>query len=171
MRNILVLLTATVLLVPPMAWAQGGNSLEGAWRPMEFRFTGPNARTISPAQPGLLLFTDDYFSATFVMSDGPRVQPDGFLATATADQLRAVWGPYLANAGTYEVEAWLLTMREQVSKNPDGMGGDNPRGQLDEFTTLAYALTPDGDTLTLMFVRNDAGPFENTPTFIFSRVE
>ena len=51
------------------------------------------------------------------------------------------------------------------------MGGDNPRGALDEFTTIAYALTPDGDTLTMMNVSNDEGPIENPATVIYSRVE
>ena len=88
MRNTLVLLTA--LLVPTMAWAQGGNSVEGVWQLMEIRRTGPNARTTSPAQPGLLIFTDGYYSLTAVTSDDPRVEPDGFPATASADQLRAV---------------------------------------------------------------------------------
>ena len=169
MRNTLVLLTA--LLVPTMAWAQGADSLEGVWQPTEFRFTGPNARTISSPQPALLMFTADYYSYMGVAGDRPRVEPDGFPATASADELRAVWGPFVANAGTYDVEAWLLTAREQVAKNPSQMGGDNPRGALDEFTTFAYALTPDGDTLTMMYISNDEGPVENPTTVIFSRVE
>ena len=164
MRNTLSLLTATALLAPTMAWAQGGNSLEGVWRTTEVRITGPSARTISSPQPGLVIFTDGYYSNMAVIGDGPRVEPDGFPATATADELRAVWGRFIAQAGTYEVEAWLLTVRPQVARNPTGM-------RPGQFATVAYALTPDGNTLTIMPNRTEDGPVENPTTVILSRVE
>ena len=163
-RNTLILLTATALLVPTLAWAQGRNSLEGVWQATELRITGPNAGTISSPQPRLLIFTDGYYSFMGVFGAGPRVEPDGFPATASADQLRAVWGRFAAHAGPYDVEAWLLTLRQQVSNMPTGMGPG-------EFATFAYALTPDGNTLTTTSDRTEDGPVENPITIIYSRVE
>ena len=37
---------------------------------------------------------------------------------ATADELRATWGPLLANAGTYEVSGDLITIHPFVAKIP-----------------------------------------------------
>ena len=43
-------------------------------------------------------------------------------ATASADQLRAVWGPFVGEAGTFEVNGTnAITMQATVAKNPAAM--------------------------------------------------
>ena len=49
-------------------------------------------------------------------------------STGTAEQLRAVWGPVQAQAGTYEVRGDTIMQRIVVSKNPAAMrSGDGGR--------------------------------------------
>ena len=51
----------------------------------------------------------------------------GNAATATADQLRATWGPFLSEAGTYQIEAGnLVTIRALVAKGPQAGPVPNP---------------------------------------------
>ena len=97
-----------------------------------------------------------------VQADGPRpVLAD--VANATADQLRATWGPFVAEAGTYEMApGGLITVRPIASKNPAVMGPG-------VFITYAYKL--DANTLTMTQQRNQNGPFANPFTLKLVRVE
>jgi FAD binding domain in molybdopterin dehydrogenase len=55
-----------------------------------------------------------------VHSDKPRpvlANP----ATATAEELREVWGPFVAEGGTYELTENLITMHPIAAKNPAAM--------------------------------------------------
>jgi lipocalin-like protein len=140
-----------------------GDSIQGVWRVVEATVTGPAARTIPFGErPNLTLITAKHYSRVEVQADGPRpVVAD--VAKATADELRAVWGPFVAEAGTYEVTAGgLVTMRPIASKNPAVMGPG-------VFITYAYKL--DGNTLSLTQQRNQKGPFENPFTLKLVRVE
>jgi hypothetical protein len=82
---------------------------------------------------------------------------------ATADELRAVWGPLLANAGTYEISGDLMTIHPLVAKIPVVMKpGANE----------VYRFHIEGKTLTLTQVRNARGiDVASAPTFKFVRVE
>ena len=42
-------------------------------------------------------------------------------SSASADQLRAAWGPFVGEAGTFEVNGNEITMQAAVSKNPSAM--------------------------------------------------
>jgi Lipocalin-like domain len=139
------------------------DSIQGVWRVVEATVTGPAARTIpSGERPNLTLITAKHYSRVEVQADRPRpVLAD--VAKATADELRAVWGPFVAEAGTYEVTpGGLVTMRPIASKNPAVMGSG-------VFITYAYKL--DGNTLSLTQQRNQNGPFANPFTLKFVRVE
>jgi hypothetical protein len=141
--------------------AQG--SIQGVWRVVEAVITGPGARTIAFAErPNLTIFTARHYSRSEVQADGPRpVLAD--VARATADELRAIWGPFVGEAGTYEVAPGsLITMRPIASKNPAVMGPG-------VFITYSYRL--DGDTLSLTQQRNQNGPFANPFTLKLVRVE
>src|SRR5690242_2554761 len=59
------------------------------------------------SQAGLYLFTATRYSMTLAATDRPDVADT---SKATADELRAVWGPLLANAGTYEISGDLVTI-------------------------------------------------------------
>ena len=138
-------------------------SLQGVWQAVEVTVTGPGARTISipEPRPNLIVITGRHYSRVEVHSEGPRPTPD--LTKATADELRAVWGPFIGEAGTYEVTGGsLLTLRPLVAKDPAAMA----RGA---FVTYSYKL--EGDTLWVTFVRNQNGLIANPVTIKAVRVE
>ena len=138
-------------------------SLQGVWRVVEATITGPGARTIAfTGRPNLTIITAKHYSRVEVQSDGPRpILAD--VAKASADELRAAWGPFVSEAGTYEVTSGgLVTMRPIASKNPAVMGPG-------VFITYAYKL--DGDTLSLTQQRNQTGPFANPFALKLVRVE
>jgi hypothetical protein len=83
-------------------------------------------------------------------------------ASATADELRAAWGPLFSEAGSYEITGSVITMRPVVAKNPDAMA----RGA---FTTHTFRLQ--GDTLWVTAQRNQNGPVSNPATAKLVRVE
>ena len=138
-------------------------SIQGVWRVVEAVITGPGARTIAFAErPNLTIFTTRHYSRSEVQADGPRpVLAD--VARATADELRAVWGPFVGEAGTYEVTSGsLITMRPIASKNPAVMGPG---------VFISYSYKLEGDTLSLTQQRNQNGPFANPFTLKLVRVE
>jgi hypothetical protein len=138
-------------------------SIEGVWRVVEAAITGPGARTIAFAErPNLTIMTARHYSRVEVQADGPRpILAD--VAKASADDLRAVWGPFVGEAGTYEVTpGGLITMRPIASKNPAVMGPG---------VFITYSYTLNGDTLSLTQQRNQGGPFANPFTLKLVRVE
>jgi len=146
-----VLAAVTVSLLGSQAAAQSTHrSIQGVWRVEEATTSGPAARTISFAdRPNLTIITDKYYSRVEVQADGPRptlTDP----AKATADQLRAVWGPFVGEAGTYELASDSITMRPIASKNPAVMGSG---------VFIVYSYKLEGDKLLLTQQRNQNGPF------------
>jgi len=138
-------------------------SIQGVWRILEANITGPAARTIPFAErPNLTIITARHYSRVEVQADGPRpILAD--VGKASADELRAAWGPFVSEAGTYEVAAGgAITMRPIASKNPAVMGPG-------VFITYSYKL--EGDTLSLTQQRNQNGPFANPFTLKLVRVE
>ena len=110
----------------------------------------------------LTIITARHYSRVEVQSDGPRpVLAD--VAKASADELRSAWGPFVSEAGTYEVTpGGVVTMRPIASKNPAVMGPG---------VFIAYSYTLDGDTLSLTQQRNQNGPFANPFGLKLVRVE
>jgi hypothetical protein len=138
-------------------------SIQGVWRVVEATITGQAARTIAFAErPNLTIITARHYSRIEVQADGPRpVLAD--VAKASADELRAVWGPFVGEAGTYEVTpGGFVTMRPLASKNPAVMGPG---------VFITYAYKRDGDTLSMTQQRNQNGPFANPFTLKLARVE
>lgn len=140
-----------------------GGSIQGVWRVVEATITGPQARTLAFGdRPNLTIITAKHYSRVEVQSDGPRPIPAD-VAKASADELRAVWGPFVAEAGTYDVtDGNLITMRPIASKNPAVMGPG---------VFITYTFKLDGDTLWITQQRNQKGPFPNPFTFKLARVE
>src|SRR5260370_32115695 len=91
----------------------GKPKLEGVWQGVEVKWTGPNAGTNSNPQPGFYMFTKKHYSTVAVISDKTRPQMQD-LQKATADELRAMWEPFVANTGTYEISDATLTTRPSV---------------------------------------------------------
>ena len=164
MRKLFVAaLSAAVLSSHGLSAQPAPRSIQGVWRIVEAAISGPQARTIPFAgRPGMTIITATHYSRVEVQADGPRsVLPD--VAKASADELRAVWGPVVAEAGTYELAPdGTITMHPTASKNPAIMGPG-------VFITYSYKL--DGDSLTLTQVRNQGGPYANPFSLKFVRVE
>ena len=84
-------------------------------------------------------------------------------AAASADELRAVWGPFVAEAGTFELSGKdVVTMQAIVAKNPAAMMNG---------ATSVYTYQRNGDTLTLTQVRTHQGPNSAPLTIKLVRVE
>ena len=163
MRKLFVAALGIGLLASHGVAAQSTPKIQGVWRIVEAATTGPGARTIPFGdRPNQTIITAKHYSRVEIQSDGPR-QILSDVAKASADELRAVWGPVVTEAGTYELTPdGLITMRPIASKNPAIMGPG-------VFITYAYKL--DGDTLTLTQVRNQAGPYANPFSLKLTRVE
>jgi len=164
MKRLLFAGLSTVLIASQGIAAQSTREpIQGVWRIVEATISGPIARTIAFAErPNLTIITARHYSRVEVQADGPRpVLAD--VAKASADELRAVWGPFVSEAGTYEVTpGGVITMRPIASKNPAVMGPG-------VFITYSYKL--DGGTLSLTQQRNQNGPFANPFTLKLVRVE
>ena len=162
-RFLFAALSAGVITCQGTAAQSTRPPIQGVWRIVEATTTGPGARTIAFAErPNLTIITAKHYSRVEVQADGPRpVLPD--VARATADELRAVWGPFVSEAGTYEVTPGnVITMRPIASKNPAVMGPG---------VFISYSYKLEGDTLSLTQQRNQTGPFANPFTLKLVRVE
>jgi hypothetical protein len=162
MKNLLVVLIAISISLSSLT-AQSRHGLEGVWQTIQVTVTGPDARTITiPApRPNLMILTSRYYSRVEVQAEKPRpMLPDP--ANATADELRAVWGPFVGEAGTYEVTRSLITMHPIAAKNPAAMGPG---------AFITYSFKVDGDTLWVTQQRNQQGPFANPVTIKAVRTE
>lgn len=160
MRRLARAVGISVLLGPTgLAGQATAEGLEGAWRVVEIATAGPGGRTLASPQPGLLLFTGGYYSYTLVTGEEPRpAVPPGF---ANATELLAVWGPFTANAGTFEVSGDTMTRRPMVAKSPDAMAA----GAFNEYTFRLSA-----DTLWVTTVGTEAGPSRSPSTVRYVRL-
>ena len=154
-------------LVHRSAEREGGSkrgSIQGVWQAVEVTITGPGARTITipEPRPNMTIITARHYSRVEDQSEGRRPIPAD-LTKASADELRAVWGPFVGEAGTYEMtEGNVITMRPIAAKNPAAMGPGS-------FITYSYKL--DGNTMSVTQQGNQNGPFANPVTVKALRVE
>jgi hypothetical protein len=154
-RSCVLALLAT--LSPALAAAQAAEDLQGAWRVAEMLLPG-GGRIASP-QPGLLLFAGRHYSYTLVNGEEPRPDlPEGVVPAAV---LLAVWQPFSANAGTFEISGDTMTRRPIVAKDPNAMAP----GAFNEYTFRIQ-----GDTLWTTPTRTESGPARNPPTTRYVRV-
>ena len=163
MARLLVVLFSVALLTSSDIAAQSKRgSIQGAWQTVEVTLTGPAARTISHLQPNLTIITARHYSRLNIDAEGPRPMLTD-VAKASADELRAVWGPFVGEAGTYElIDGSVITMHPLVAKNPAAMAP----GAL-----ITYSYKLDGDTMWVTEQRNQDGPFANPVTVKATRVE
>jgi hypothetical protein len=136
--------------------AGGPSPLDGAWKLVDTR---AGDGTITRNQPGMRFFVDGHFGTVLVNGTAPRpttpLAPD-----ATAEQLTAVYGPFTAQAGTFEVSGQTITTRPLVAKDPAVMVSGN-------FSRLTYRIR--GDSLWLSQVETQAGPVANPTTSKYVR--
>ena len=139
-------------------------SMQGVWRMAEVTIPGAKPQTIvfGESRPNLTIITPRHYSRVEVQSDGPRPIPAD-IAKATADELRAAWGPFVAEAGTYELTGPdVVTMKPIASKSPAAMAPG---------AFIVYGFKQTGDTIWLTQQKNQNGAFANPVTFNLVRVE
>jgi len=134
-------------------------SIQGVWQTAEVTIAG--GRTIRP-QTSLTIFSGTHYSRTEVHTEQPRpVLADP--ARATADELRAVWGPFVAEAGTYELHGdHLITTRPVVAKNPVATSNG---------AFWVYSYKVEGNSMTVTAQRNQDGPMPRPVMIKLVRVE
>ena len=112
--SILVLTLIAGISVTPFA-QEPVAAVQGVWRTLEVVVPGAPARTFRP-DATLAIFHGRHYSRVEVHAEQPRpllADPAG----ASADQLRAVWGPFVAEAGTFEVSGSnMITMQRDASR-------------------------------------------------------
>ncbi len=151
-------------------------SIQGVWRNVERvipNSTNPGDRidpfghipvgTQTDVQPGLLIITARHYSRTTDIGVRPRPK-DGYATPGrpTVEELQARWGPFAANAGTYELSGDVLTLRAFVAKEP--------RDQVEGgFAKLRVVL--EGDRLALTPIENSQGRIAAGVTSRYVRVE
>ena len=157
MLRLMTVLTV-LLMTPVMGSAQ---SIQGVWRQVEREVQGgPNAgiQSGSQIQPSLLMYTEGYYSVTFVGGVEPRTTV--FSEEPTDAELVAAWQPFQSHAGTYELNGTTITYTRHVAKNPPGM--------LPENATFSREITVLTSNRLETTATNAAGV---TFTFKYTRVE
>jgi hypothetical protein len=96
--------------------------LLGVWQQVEVVNRGTGGSRIhppnpvnGPSGPGMMIFTPGYYSYLSVNTPHERVRPP---STATVDDLIAVWAPFGAHAGPYEIRGDTIIEHTIVAKNP-----------------------------------------------------
>jgi hypothetical protein len=162
-RLLLVLFSVGFLTGASVEAQTRTGSIQGVWQVVEVRMSGPNPSTIPipEPRPNLTIITARHYSRVQVEAEGPRpVLADA--SKASADELRATWGPFVGEAGTYEIKGNLITMRPIAARNPAAMVHG-------AYTTWSFKLT--GDTLLVTAEGNQNGPIANPVTVKAVRVE
>ena len=145
--------------------AQRGNStfgVIGVWRVSEITFIGPNERTVTKPQPGIVIITPHYYSRNLVTSDAPRPELP-VSDKPTEKQIADAFEPFIANAGTYEIRGNELTTKRIAAKNPAEMRAGN-------FLTFTFRLEG-RDTLGLTSRTDENGPLANPTAVKLTRLE
>ena len=161
--NVLAAVTVVSAAVTAVVALQANDSraaFEGVWRTVEVVVQSPTPQTFRPGAT-LAIFHGRHYSRVEVHAEGSRpalTEP----TTASADELRAAWGPFVAEAGTFELSGRdVVTMQAMVAKNPAAMTYG---------ATSAYTYQRNGDTLTLTQVRTHSGPSAAPVTIKLVRV-
>ena len=136
-------------------------AFQGVWRTAEVVVQGPTPQVFRP-EATLAIFHGRHYSRVEVHAERPRpVLKDA--GAASADELRAVWGPFVGEAGTFELSGDnVVTMQAMVAKNPAAMTNG---------ATSVFTYQRNGDTLTLTQVRTPSGPSAVPVTITLVRVE
>ena len=158
--GVLIVVVAAGMVVTPSA-AETDATFQGVWRTLEVVVPAVPGRTFRP-EATLAIFHGHHYSRVEVHADEPRpllANP----AAASADQLRAAWGPFVAEAGTFDVNGRdLITMRATVAKSPAAMR---------DGASSVYRYRRDGDRLTLTEISTPAGPSSQPIVVTLRRIE
>jgi hypothetical protein len=155
LRVIAAVLVVAFLSVGAQQQPSRPTSIQGVWRVVEQTI---NDRTLAGEGLGLgfHIYTAGYYAV--VRESGTPPRPDvGNVDGATAAQLLAMWGPFVAQFGTYEISGDRLTERTLVAKNPSNMKEAAPTSRRITLEGNTLTTEPDGTTdgrrITLKMVR------------------
>jgi hypothetical protein len=125
------------------------NPLQGAWQ-----VTNP-----AGGMAGIFIFSGKHYSMMAASTDRPDISD---LSKATADDMRALYGPMVGNAGVYEISGNQVTIRPLVAKIPVVM-------KPGAYEVYEFAVA--NNSLTLTQRRNVRGPVERGNVWTLTRVE
>ena len=148
-----IAISVAALAADTAAGQSSSGSVQGVWQAVEVTFPGTSPRTIKipEPRPNLTIITARHYGRVQVDSEEPRPVPTD-IAKSTADELRAVWGPFVGEACTAQTsEGHVITMHPIVAKNPAAMKSG-------AFTTWSYRR--DGNTMRLTATANQNGPVD-----------
>ncbi len=142
--------------------ASPANELVGVWSLTAVN-PGNGSPLIEPSQPGLYIFTADYYSAVFAPGPDTRIKSEVSFQP-TPEEMVAQYESIIVNTGTYEIDGSTVTFRPIIAKSPGFVGGH----QMSTFRV-------EGDTLVLsqeMLVSVDGvSPPDFGGSLTLSRVE
>ncbi len=121
---------------PPSEPAPPANELVGAWSLIAVN-PGNSSPLIEPSQPGLYIFTADYYSAVFAPGPDLRIKAEVSFQP-NPEEMVAQYESIIVNTGTYEIDGSTVTFRPIIAKSPGFVGGH----QMSTFRV-------EGDTLVL----------------------
>jgi hypothetical protein len=168
-KKLFVVMSVVLVAINPTVLGQKNPSIQGVWRAVEVTVTNPNTPpngrpkgTHTNLQPSLLICTAKHYSMTVDTAVEPRpTAPVKEQLKPTLEELQARWGPFVANAGTYEVSGDTLTTHPVVAKNPA------LQGKLVGRATIKL----EGNNLWVTTVEGPTGKVEHPMTVKYVRVE
>jgi hypothetical protein len=136
------------------------NKLVGVWRITEVTLY-PNGKTttVQQTQPNLIIFSKKHYSLITIAAE---TRPDLPQIDATDAQKVATWTPFVANAGTYEINGTTFKTHMLVSKDPSNIGTD-------KFETIDFKI--EGNSLITTQKTSQDGPTANPVTYKMVRLE
>ena len=125
-RTLASLFSVATLFAAGPAGRLNSAAIQGVWKTVEVRVGGQAPQTFTNIQPNLTILTGNHYARVEVHADNPRPLIAD-VAKATADELRATWGTFAAEAGSSQ-----LLRRQRNDDAPDRREepGVNGRGRV-----------------------------------------
>ena len=134
------------------------DKLQGVWKITQVTLAGPSAASFTPIESDTVIFTKKYASFAIVASQTPRAAlPE---KGATDAQKLAVWAPFFAGVGTYEIDGTTITSHGIIGKEPVKPGSS---------ATMDFKF--EGDALLLTTKTDEDGPVATPYTMKLERLE
>ena len=138
---------------PPPEPASPANELVGAWSLTAVN-PGNASPLIEPSQPGLYIFTADYYSAVFAPGPDLRIKAEVSFQP-NPEEMVAQYESIIVNTGTYEIDGSTVTFRPIIAKSPGFVGGHQ---------TSTFRVEGDTLDISLAKIEQRDGPKRNTAT-------
>jgi hypothetical protein len=160
----LVVLAIATVVVAYSSWISAqstASALQGAWTIQSVSFPKPSPNPVNKPV-GLIVFSGRHYAVVGVDAARPDLPQGVTPDKATADQLRATWGPVVTEAGTFAVTGDTIRYTRMVAKGPPAMAAGN-------FIEQTFMLS--GDSLVVTQTKNQVGPIANPATIRLTRAK